>query len=161
MIPMTPSTIPLFLFFSHYDTDTVGEAIRLSLAPIFLIGALGHYLTVLVSRKDSLFNGLERLRSEIDGIQEFEQQRQRLICIYGSRRRSLTLLMRSIQLVTVVILLTAIDVIVLFISTVTPLNLSGFVLPIFAIAMVCLICSSLLFLKELSMASKEFHVDFD
>jgi hypothetical protein len=73
----------------------------------------------------------------------------------------LTLLMRSIQLVTVVILLTAIDVIVLFISTVTPLNLSGFVLPIFAIAMVCLICSSLLFLKELSMASKEFHVDFD
>ncbi len=158
---MTPSTIPLFLFFSHYDTDTVGEAIRLSLAPIFLIGALGHYLTVLVGRKDSLFNGLERLRSEIDGIQEFEQKRQRLICIYGSRRRSLTLLMRSIQLVTVVILLTAIDVIVLFISTVTPLNLSGFVLPIFAIAMVCLICSSLLFLKELSIASKEFHVDFD
>ena len=100
-------------------------------------------------------------RVEIDGIQEFEQQRQRLICIYGSRRRSLTLLMRSIQLVTVVILLTAIDVIVLFISTVTPLNLSGFVLPIFAIAMVCLICSSLLFLKELSIASKEFHVDFD
>jgi hypothetical protein len=161
MILMTPLTIPFFLFFSHYDTDTVGEAIKLSLAPIFLIGALGHYLTVLVSRKDSLFNGLERLRSEIDGIQEFEQQRQRLICIYGSRRRSLTLLMRSIQLVTVVILLTAIDVIVLFISTVTPLNLSGFVLPIFAIAMVCLICSSLLFLKELSMASKEFHVDFD
>ena len=158
---MTSSVIRLFLLFSQYDTDTVGEAIKLSLAPIFLIGALGHYLTVLVSRKDNLFNGLERLRHDIDGAQESDQQRQRLINIYVSRRRSLSLLMRSIQLVTGVILLTAIDVIVLFISTVTPLNLSGFVLPIFALAMVCLIFSSLLFLKELSIASNEFHVDFD
>ena len=158
---MPPSVIRLFLLFSQYDTDTVGEAIKLSLAPIFLIGALGHYLTVLVSRKDNLFNGLERLRHDIDGAQESDQQRQRLINIYVSRRRSLSLLMRSIQLVTGVILLTAIDVIVLFISTVTPLNLSGFVLPIFALAMVCLIFSSLLFLKELSIASNEFHVDFD
>ena len=161
MISMTPSVMLLFLLFSQYDTDTVGEAIRLSLAPIFLIGALGHYLTVLVSRKDSLFNGLERLRREIDESQGFDQQRQRLIRIYGSRRRSLTLLMKSIQLVTVVILLTAIDVIVLFISSVTPLNMSGLVLPIFALAMVCLICSSLLFLRELSMASREFQIDFD
>nr|WP_198015165.1 DUF2721 domain-containing protein [Synechococcus sp. CC9616] len=69
--------------------------------------------------------------------------------------------MRSIQLVTVVIFLTAIDVIVLFIGTVTPSNLSGFVLPMVAVAMVCSICSSLLFLKELSIASREFHVDFD
>ena len=160
---MTPTSFPVFSFFSQYDTGTVGEAIRLSLAPIFLIGALGHYLTVLVSRKDSLFNGLERLRNDIDAMQEFDQdpKRQRLIRIYGSRRKSLNLLMKSIQLVTVVVLLTAIDVIVLFISTVTPLNLSGFVLPIFAIAMVCLICSSLLFLRELSIASREFHVDFD
>tara|TARA_B100001175_G_C19278494_1_gene527638 strand:+ start:258 stop:743 length:486 start_codon:yes stop_codon:yes gene_type:complete len=161
MIPITATAMPLFLLLSMYDTDTVGEAIKLSLAPIFLIGALGHYLTVLVSRKDSLFNGLERLRREIDESQGFDQQRQRLIRIYGSRRRSLTLLMKSIQLVTVVILLTAIDVIVLFISSVTPLNMSGLVLPIFALAMVCLICSSLLFLRELSMASREFQIDFD
>ena len=38
--------------------------------------------------------------------------------------------MKSIQLVAVVILLTAIDVIVLFMSSVTPFNMSGFVLPI-------------------------------
>ena len=158
---MTSSVIRLFLLFSQYDTDTVGEAIKLSLAPIFLIGALGHYLTVLVSRKDNLFNGLERLRHDIDGAQESDQQRQRLINIYVSRRRSLSLLMRSIQLVTGVILLTAIDVIVLFVSTVTPLNLSGFVLPIFALGMVCLIFISLQFLKELPIASNEFHVDFD
>ena len=160
---MTISTAGPLLLFSQYDTDTVGEAIRLSMAPIFLIGALGHYLTVLVSRKDNMFSGLERLRRDIDGLDEHEQNqyRQRLIGIYLNRRKSLTLLMQSIQLVTVVVLLTAIVVIVLFVSSVTPLNLSGLVLPIFAVAMICLICSSLLFLKELSMASREYHVDFD
>jgi len=110
-----------------------------------------------------MFSGLERLRRDIDGLDEHEQHqyRQRLIGIYRNRRMSLTLLMQSIQLVTVVVLLTAIVVIVLFVSSVTPLNLSGLVLPIFAVAMICLISSSLLFLKELSMASREYHVDFD
>ena len=57
MIPMTATAMPLFLLLSMYDTDTVGEAIKLSLAPIFLIGALGHYRTVLVIVKTTYSMG--------------------------------------------------------------------------------------------------------
>ena len=67
----------------------------------------------------------------------------------------MALVMKAIELPTVTILLAALVVAVVFFRVVTQLDLALFVVPLFVMAMVCLMAAALLFHRELQLATAQ------
>ena len=72
----------------------------------------------------------------------------------------MSLVMGAIVSVTVTILLVALVVAVVFVSAVTAVDLALIVVPLFVLAMGCLMVSALLFLRETQLAAAQLRRRF-
>ena len=78
---------------------------------------------------------------------------KKLLADYKILRKALDLVMHSIQLIILVILFTSLIIVMVFISSITKLNILFLVPPIFILIMINLVLASLLFFKELKLAA--------
>ncbi|WP_063421333.1 DUF2721 domain-containing protein [Prochlorococcus marinus] len=127
----------------------------MSVAPVFLLAGIGGLLVVLNSRLVRIIDRSRELQAltqsrdtPVSSERESKTELQAL-------KRRMALVMKAIELLTVTILLVAMVVAVVFISVVTQLDLALLVVPLFVMAMVCLMAASLLFQREVQLATTQ------
>lgn len=133
----------------------LAKAIQLSVAPVFLLTGLGGLLVVLTNRLARIIDRARQLQAGLQGTALAISRENRLELKVQKQRMDLVL--KAIELCTVTILLVAVVVAVVFISAVTAIDLALVVVPLFVLAMLCLMAASLLFLREVQLAARQIR----
>ena len=139
------------------NVPSIAHTIQLVLAPVFLLAGIGGILNVVASR---LARVVDRVRGlEIDVLTADEEVRRmelKELAILDLRVRICHL---SIGLCTTSALLISLVVIVMFVAELVTLNFADTVAVIFIAAMVSLTAGLLLFLAEVTIATRFVRVN--
>ena len=132
----------------------LSNAIRISLAPAFLLVAMSNLLGHIMATRQRIIDRYRMLSSEPDVIiapDEVEYEKRVL-------RDRVALTNRSINLLTLAIMLIALVIFTIFISLVSPvIDLTLTLTPLFALAMLNLIVAAGLFLRQLQISSRQLQ----
>ncbi|MEY4758960.1 MAG: hypothetical protein RLZZ268_458 [Cyanobacteriota bacterium] len=139
-------------------SHALAQAIQLSLAPVFLLASMGGLLMVLTNRLTRL---IDRARVLQDQVRDSSQEMGRAgrMELQGQKQR-MGLILKAIAFCTVTMLLVALVVAIVFISVVAQIDLALMVVPLFVLAMVCLMVAVLLFLREVQLATAQLRRSF-
>ena len=132
--------------------NSVSQLIQLSVAPVFLLAGVAGLLNVFTGR-------LSRIIDKVDKLDKYEDENhpdtkdkelsQKLI----QRRKFLTMRMKNTNLAilfaTSTGLLISLVIVTMFLSAIFQFKDSIFIASLFILAMICLIISLFLFLKEI------------
>ena len=136
---------------STAPVEGLARAIHLSVAPVFLLAGISGLLNVLTNRLNRIIDRARRLQegasqsSNRDCLLELQIQKKRI-----------GLVMKAIEFATVTILLVAI----VFVSAVAAIDLALIVVPLFVLAMACLMVAVVLFLREVQLATGQLRRRF-
>ena len=132
--------------------NSVSQLIQLSVAPVFLLAGVAGLLNVFTGR-------LSRIIDKVDKLNKYENENQKLLedekalSKIALRRKFLTMRMKNTNLAilfcTFTGLLIAMVIVTMFLSAIFQFKDSLFVAILFIAAMICLIISLLLFLREI------------
>ena len=129
----------------------LSNAIRISLAPAFLLVAMSNLLGHIMTTRQRIIDRYRQLSAEPDVIiapDEVEYEKRVL-------RDRVALTNRSINLLTLAVMLIAL---VIFISLVSPvIDLTLTLTPLFALAMLNLIVAAGLFSRQLQISSRQLQ----
>ena len=132
----------------------LSNAIRISLAPAFLLVAMSNLLGHITATRQRIIDRYRMLSAEPDVIiapDEVEYEKRVL-------RDRVALTNRSINLLTLAIMLIALVIFTIFISLVSPvIDLTLTLTPLFALAMLNLIVAAGLFLCQLQISSRQLQ----
>ncbi len=132
----------------------LSNAIRISLAPAFLLVAMSNLLGHIMATRQRIIDRYRMLSAEPDVIiapDEVEYEKRVL-------RDRVALTNRSINLLTLAIMLIALVIFTIFISLVSPvIDLTLTLTPLFALAMLNLIVAAGLFLRQLQISSRQLQ----
>ena len=149
-----PTLLPLALV-STAPVEGLARAIHLSVAPVFLLAGISGLLNVLTNRLNRIIDRARRLQegasqsSNRDCLLELQIQKKRI-----------RLVMKAIEFATVTILLVALVVAIVFVSAVAAIDLALNVVPLFVLAMACLMIAVVLFLREVQLATGQLRRRF-
>jgi hypothetical protein len=139
-------------------TDNIAQIIQLSVAPVFLLAAVGTFLVVLTSRLARVVDRSRSLDSDIAagrspfGDATFHTSELRIL------NQRMTWINRAITLATITNLFVCLLIVVLFSGELLGIDLSRFIAVMFIAAMAALIGAMLAFLVEISHARKMLRV---
>ena len=132
--------------------NTVSQLIQLSVAPVFLLAGVAGLLNVFTGR-------LSRIIDKVDKLDKYEDEHQLInkkdedILKLKQRRKFLTMRMKNTNLAilfaTSTGLLISLVIVTMFLSAIFQFKDSIFIASLFILAMICLIISLFLFLKEI------------
>ena len=132
--------------------NSVSQLIQLSVAPVFLLAGVAGLLNVFTGR-------LSRIIDKVDKLDKYEDEHQLInkkdedILKLKQRRKFLTLRMKNTNLAilfaTSTGLLISLVIVTMFLSAIFQFKDSIFIASLFILAMICLIISLFLFLKEI------------
>ncbi|MFL0769375.1 MAG: DUF2721 domain-containing protein [Prochlorococcus sp.] len=135
----------------HAPATELGQAIELSVAPVFLLVGIGGFLNVISGRLARIIDRSSQLYSELD-IGDPVIPAARINSELKIYRQRMLLSQRAIECLTLLIMLIAFVVAMLFVSVMAKMDLKHIVVPAFVVSMICLMTSSLLFMKEVQLA---------
>lgn len=137
---------------SALGITSVGQAIQLAVAPVFLLAGVGALLAVLINRLGRIIDRVHLLESELpaDASAERREAYRQSTCTLSRRAR---LIHWSITLCTTCDLLVCIVVATLFISAEVAIDLSSMIAILFVAAMLTLIAGLVCFLREIALAT--------
>lgn len=137
---------------SALGITSVGQAIQLAVAPVFLLAGVGALLAVLINRLGRIIDRVDLLESELPADASAERREA-----YRQSTRTLSrrarLIHWSITLCTTCDLLVCIVVATLFISAEVAIDLSSMIAILFVAAMLTLIAGLVCFLREIALAT--------
>jgi len=135
--------------------EGLARAIQLSVAPVFLLAGISGLLGVISNRLARIIDRGRELKAQgIDSsVAVTREVRQEL----QLQKRRMGLMLKAIEFATVTILLVALVVAIVFVSAVARLDLALLVVPLFVLAMGCLMVAVLLFLKEVQIATGQIR----
>lgn len=126
---------------------SVSHFIQLSVAPVFLLAAVAGLLNVFTGRLSRIIDKVERLDKFSDENKHTQQSMQK------QRREFLTMRMKNTNLAilfcTITGLLIALVIVTMFLSALFHFKSSYLISALFILAMLSLIVSLMLFLKEI------------
>lgn len=136
----------------QFDSTTivtsVAHLIQLSVAPVFLLAAVGALLNVFTGRLSRIIDKVERLDQYENATQDkqpFKDMKQ--------RREFLTMRMKNTNLAilfcTTTGLLISLVIVTMFLSALLKFESAIFISILFILAMICLSIALMLFLKEI------------
>ena len=132
----------------------LSNAIRISLAPAFLLVAMSNLLGHIMTTRQRIIDRYRQLSAEPDVIiapDEVEYEKRVL-------RDRVALTNRSINLLTLAVMLIAPVIFIIFISLVSPvIDLTLTLTPLFALAMLNLIVAAGLFSRQLQISSRQLQ----
>jgi hypothetical protein len=138
--------------------NNIAQIIQLSVAPVFLLAAVGTLLVVLTSRLARVVDRNRNLDAEIRlgqspyGDDAFHLGELRVL------DQRMNWINRAITLATITNLFVCLVVVALFSGELLGLDLSRFIAALFIVAMAALILALLAFLVEISFARKMLRV---
>ena len=134
------------------NVNSVSQLIQLSVAPVFLLAGVAGLLNVFTGR-------LSRIIDKVDKLDKYEDEHQLInkkdedILKLKQRRKFLTMRMKNTNLAilfaTSTGLLISLVIVTMFLSAIFQFKDSIFIASLFILAMICLIISLFLFLKEI------------
>jgi len=134
------------------SVNTVSQLIQLSVAPVFLLAGVAGLLNVFTGR-------LSRIIDKVDKLDKYEDENhenikdEKLITKLAQRRKFLTMRIKNTNLAilfcTSTGLLIAMVIVTMFLSAIFGFKDSLFIAILFILAMLCLILSLFLFLREI------------
>jgi len=137
--------------------STVAQTIQLAVAPVFLLAGIGGILNVVATR---LARVVDRVRTLERNIPEAEQAlRQQELSELAILDRRMSVCHLSIGLCTASALLICMVVMILFLAGLTGMNFATSVSLLFIGATLCLTLGLLLFLAEVTIATRSVRVN--
>jgi hypothetical protein len=139
-------------------TNDIAQIIQLSVAPVFLLAAVGTLLVVLTSRLARVVDRNRTLDAEIRagqspfGNDAYHTDELRVL------DQRMNWINRAITLATITNLFVCLVVVALFAGELLSLDFSRFIAAMFIVAMASLISALLAFLVEISFARKMLRV---
>ncbi|QKE29112.1 DUF2721 domain-containing membrane protein [Arcobacter acticola] len=132
------------------SVNTVSQLIQLSVAPVFLLAGVAGLLNVFTGR-------LSRIIDKVDKLDKYEEENilkdEKSILKITQRRDFLTMRMKNTNLAilfsTSTGLLVAMVIVTMFLSAIFNFKDFLFIAILFILAMICLIISLFLFLREI------------
>ena len=135
--------------------EDLGHVIQLSIAPVFLLTAVGTILSVLSARLGRIVDRSRtlhdrRLNTDADRRQAMDDE----LVLLGRRRHLVTL---AITFGTVPALLVCVLIAVTFVGYLVHVSIGMMVASLFVLAMACFILALVSFLREVRLASATRH----
>jgi len=128
--------------------NTVAELIKLSVAPVFLIAAVAGLLNVFTGRLTRIIDKVDKLEEDQEkGTSLFDEKRLKKRHIFLTMRMKNTNL--SIFFCAITGLLVALVIVMMFLSALFSFDSSSVLSILFILAMLCLIFSLFVFLREI------------
>jgi len=138
------------------DVSAIAHIIQLAVAPVFLLAGIGGILNVVASRLARVVDRVRRVEAEIESHDEDLRRIELSELAVLSRR--ITLCHWSVGLCTAAALLICLVVMVLFVADLVSMNFAVPVSLLFIAAMVSLTLGLLLFLTEVTIATRSVRV---
>ena len=142
----------MFTMIEANSVNSVSQLIQLSVAPVFLLAGVAGLLNVFTGR-------LSRIIDKVDKLNKYENENQKLLedekalSKIALRRKFLTMRMKNTNLAilfcTFTGLLIAMVIVTMFLSAIFQFKDSLLIVILFIAAMLCLITSLFLFLREI------------
>ena len=134
--------------FDNNIVSTVSQLIQLSVAPVFLLAAVAGLLNVFTGRLTRIIDKVDKLDTQINHKPDSNKDKKLI-----QRRDFLTMRMentnQAILFCTITGLLVALVIVTMFLSAILKFNGSIFIAILFILAMLSLILSLFIFLKEI------------
>lgn len=138
--------------------DDIATIIQLSVAPVFLLVAIGSMLGVVTSRLGRVIDRARDLEARLLAGKCGAEEKRFHVKELKVLDRRMTFCHWSINLCSVAALIIALMVAALFISYLTKTSASILVAVLFTLAMAGIICGLCFFLAEISMATRTVRV---
>ena len=129
--------------------ESLAQAIRLSMAPAFLLVGVGGLMGVMTTQRLKIverYRVLHAVRNTGEDLVSADQ----IACELRVLQRRLRLTMQAITLLTLVVMIISLVIAILFISVISQIDLT--LAPLFVLAMLGLILASALFLLQLRVS---------
>lgn len=135
--------------------EGLARSIQLSVAPVFLLAGISGLLGVISNRLARVIDRGRELRAlSRDGSVAMTREARLELQL---QKRRMGLMLKAIEFCTMTMLLVALVIAIVFISAVARLDLAQLVVPLFVVAMGCLMAAVLLFLKEVQIATGQIR----
>jgi hypothetical protein len=128
----------------------IGHVIQLAIAPVFMLTAIGTVLNVLAGRLGRAVDRRRVLAGRLPGLDEGIAEAARNELDYQIRR--IELIYIAIQMAVLSALLTCLLIALAFVDAFVALDLAKIIAVLFVLAMVALIASLTIFLREIFLA---------
>ena len=135
---------------------TVGHAIQLSVAPVFLLSGIGAMLAVMTARLARIVDRARALENRLSSIEPGELERSHENLRLYSRRAKL--INRAITFCTITACLICAVVVTLFVGVFYEFSASVTVAALFVAAMLCFFVGLLCFLREVFVATAALRI---
>jgi hypothetical protein len=135
---------------------TVGHAIQLSVAPVFLLSGIGAMLAVMTNRLARIVDRARTVESQLPGAAPADVERSHENLRTFSRRAKL--INRAITFCTVTALLICAVIVTLFVGAFLDFNTSVTVAVLFVSAMLSFFTGLLFFLREIFVATASLRI---
>lgn len=143
--------------FTDTSIGTVAGIIQLSVAPVFLLAGIGGILNVLAARLARIVDRARRLESDVPHAEE--ELRREEIRELAILDRRMSMCHWAIGLCTFAALLVCVVVVVLFVAVLSALHFAVPVSLLFIGAMISVTLGLLLFLGEVTIATRWVRVN--
>lgn len=139
------------------DFQSVGQIIQLSVAPAFLLVAVGSFINVATLRLGRVMDRARALETVLGNPYTAKPEPHQIdeLVILNNRMASINL---AIMFATFAALLVCFVVALLFISDLMEFDAARFLALLFIATMVMLVTSLLFFLREILIARRSLHV---
>jgi hypothetical protein len=135
---------------------SIAHVIQLSVAPVFLLTAVAGMLGVLTNRLARIVDRSRKIEADVAGQESWRQELlHQWLKDFARRAR---LISHAISLCIGCALLVGSVVVVLFVSSLFGFNLGALVATMFIAAMISLIGSFLMFLREIYLATQQLRI---
>ena len=131
--------------------ESLAHAIRLSMAPAFLLVGVGGLMGVMTTQRLKIVERYRVLHAVRDTGEDLVSADQ-ISCELRVLQRRLRLTMQAITLLTLVVMIISLVIAILFISVISQIDLTLALVPLFVLAMLGLILASALFLLQLRVS---------
>ena len=129
------------------------NAIELSVTPVFLLVGISSFKAILVNRLTRIIERYRAISTKINHCGEENSDRIRFELKTMKARMQISL--RSIELLTLGMVGTALVVILIFVATIAMIDLTPITMLLFLGVMLLIAAASLLFLREIQLATKQ------
>jgi len=132
-----------------FTAESLPKAIQLSVSPVFLLAGIGAMMNVLSGRLVRCIDRARTLKDSSEPLNSIDAMEFRLL------KQRIQLVTRAIELLTSSTLVIATVVAMIFLTVILEVNLSPIIAPLFVAAMLMLMLSTVDFLKEIRLASRQ------
>ena len=138
---------------NHPPTESLVNAIKLSVTPVFLLVGINSFMTILAGRLTRVIDRYQATATKM--IQCGDENHDRIRYELKIMKNRMHITLRAIQLLTLGMVGTALVVILIFVATITRIDLTHITTFLFFSVMLLIAIAAFLFHQEIQLTTKQ------